>query len=499
VTGQLGPLVALRWRMVRSRRTRWGFVALASTVPLLCVGIAVLATLAPAERRLDVTLLTPTAYLSVAILAVLSPLVAGGGNELFPAEQLAAYPVTSRTYYTASLALTPLNLAWVSQLIGLIGVTTYVADGGPRVLLSLVTCLVYVGAVTAAGQALAWAVVGARSRRLGRLLTWLLGLAVVGAGGAVIATGSTVQVLDRTPTTWVVVGALAGAAGSLDRWAVTTAVLLMAAWVAVAFGRRACDWSLRQPGQQSGEADTQPVTRRRPPTSALRARLAVDRASVWRSRSLRRGLLVLAILPGVAAAVADLPWSSLVLLPALVAAGAGLLFGVNAFCLDGSGAVWLGSLPGDARLALRAKGQVIAEVCTVAVIIAVLAGSLRLGRVPSTTELLAMLACAVVSVSRVVATCLQLSVSHPYRADLRGPRDTPAPPGVMAAYSVRLALSTTLVAIWFSLAAELDDWRYPVLLAVPLLLLTARRLVAVDGRWQQAAARAEVVARVASG
>jgi hypothetical protein len=69
----------------------------------------------------------------------------------------------------------------------------------------------------------------------------------------------------------------------------------------------------------------------------------------------------------------------------------------------------------------------------------------------------------------------------------------------MAAYSVRLALSTTLVAIWFSLAADLGDWRWPLLLAVPLLLLTARRLVAVDRLWGAAAVRAEVVGRVASG
>src|SRR4051794_41953804 len=91
----------------------------------------------------------------------------------------------------------------------------------------------------------------------------------------------------------------------------------------------------------------------------------MDRASVWRSRSLRRGLLVLGILPGAAAALADLPWSSLVLLPALVSAGAGLLFGVNAFCLDGPGAVWLGSLPGDAPGAPRGQGEGIAPGCTV--------------------------------------------------------------------------------------------------------------------------------------
>ena len=86
--------------------------------------------------------------------------------------------------------------------------------------------------------------------------------------------------------------------------------------------------------------------RRRPPAGrALAELVAVDRASVWRAPALRRGAVVLALLPGLLAAGAQLPWSSLVVLPGLVAAAAGLLFGVNAFCLDGPGAVWLASLP----------------------------------------------------------------------------------------------------------------------------------------------------------
>jgi hypothetical protein len=46
--------------------------------------------------------------------------------------------------------------------------------------------------------------------------------------------------------------------------------------------------------------------------------LAIDRASVWRSPPLRRGLLVLAVLPVTAAVIASLPWSSIALLPPLL-------------------------------------------------------------------------------------------------------------------------------------------------------------------------------------
>src|SRR6185503_18087388 len=104
------------------------------------------------------------------------------------------------------------------------------------------------------------------------------------------------------------------------------------------------------------------------------------------------------------AALAGLDWPSLVMLPGLVAAGAGLLFGVNAFCLDGTGALWLASLPGDERVLFRAKAQVVAEVCTVAVVLAVAAGVPRAGRPPTAAEAIALVGCAVVSVSRVVAT-----------------------------------------------------------------------------------------------
>jgi hypothetical protein len=94
---------------------------------------------------------------------------------------------------------------------------------------------------------------------------------------------------------------------------------------------------------------------------------------------------------------------------------------------------------------------------------------------------------------------MHLSVRRPHRAELRGPRDTPAPPGVMAVYSLRLAATTTLVAVLFSVAAQLGDWRLPPLLALPFLLLSARRLVATGRVWQLAATRARVVTAVASG
>src|SRR4029450_11394147 len=105
------------------------------------------------------------------------------------------------------------------------------------------------------------------------------------------------------------------------------------------------------------------------------------------------------------------------------------------------------------------KAIVTAEVCLVAVALTLLAGSLRVdGPPPTPAQAVALTACAVVTGLRVVATCMRLSVTRPHRADLRGPRDTPAPPGAMAAYSARLALSTRLVAVVFSVLPRSARW-----------------------------------------
>jgi hypothetical protein len=133
------------------------------------------------------------------------------------------------------------------------------------------------------------------------------------------------------------------------------------------------------------------------------------------------------------------------------------------------------------------------------VALALAAGVTRAGRAPTAAEAVAVAGCALVSVSRVVATCMRLSLERPHRADLRGPRDTPAPPGAMAGYSVRLAVSTTFVAVLFSGASQLDDWRLPAALVVPFLLLSARRLVGSSHSWLDPGLRARVVATVSSG
>jgi hypothetical protein len=194
-----------------------------------------------------------------------------------------------------------------------------------------------------------------------------------------------------------------------------------------------------------------------------------------------------------------LDWASMVLLPGLVAAGAGLLFGVNAFCLDGSGALWLSSLPHPPSLAFWAKTRVLLEVCATAVFVALAAGGLRAGALPTATQLATAVGAATACCLSVTASCMGLSVRSPHRADLQGSRDTPAPPATMAAYSVRLATLTTFTGIAFSLTAYTGSPWVPLGLMLALGMLATRRLLIASRRYAVPEVRARVAATVAAG
>jgi hypothetical protein len=497
---QLGALVALRWRMIRTARVRRGLIVLMVALPVMAVLAVAVGRQLPVDRAFGVALVTPSLFLSAAALAIITPLAAGGGNQLYPADQLVAYPIRPQTVFSASLLLAPLNVVWLVQILALLAVTGLITGGGPRLVLSVATTLAYVAVVTVAGEALAWWVVGVRHSRAGRRLVWGIGAVLLVSALWVLATGFTSEVLDASPTKWVVILLLIGQNGNVALWAAGFAALASAGLVAGWCGARACAWALRRTGDAGAHPEARPVRRRAPRRTAFAELTAVDRASVWRSIPLRRGVIVLGLLPGLVAAVARVDWSTIVLLPALVAAGAGLLFGVNAFCLDASGAMWLSSLPHEPRLAFFAKARVLAEVCAGAVVLAVIAAALRAPQAPTLTELAAVAGSAVACTASVVATCLHLSIRRPHRADLRGARDTPAPPGSMAVYSARLAGVTTLTAVLLSLTSFADPWPWlPLLVAVPLTCRALLALLRTAREWDDPQVRARVVMSVVSG
>jgi len=497
--GQLQALVGLRWRMVRSRRSRGGLIALLGVLLFLLVGGVVFGqALPPGKRIFDLVLLAPTMYLVFVGLAVVAPLAAGGGNELFPEGQLVAYPIEPRTVFAGSLVVAPMNLAWLTQLLVLVTATAAIAARGPRVLLALITTVAFVVFSTVAGQALAWAVTGVRQRELGRHVTRALGITAFLLFVGLLAAGRLTAVLDHTPTRQVVIGALAGAVGQYDRWALTTGALVALTYAAARIGSRCCAWALRRTAPV-GRPELAPVVRRGPKQSVLAELSAVDRASVWRSTSLRRGCLVLAALPGGVAMLAHPTWISLTLLPGLVAAGAGLLFGVNAFCLDGGGAVFVATQPHDPSATLVAKLLITAQTCFVAVLLAVVLAATQVREEPSAAELLALVGSVVGTTMLVVAACGRLSVDRPHKADLRGPRDTPAPPATMAVYSLRLALGTTWAGLAFAGAGGSGSVTAAAAACVAVLAIAARSLVRTLVNWRSEAVRARVVTTVAFG
>ena len=497
--GQLQALVGLRWRMVRSRRAKNGLLALLGVLVVLLVGgVAVGQALPPSEELRHIILLTPTLLFVFVVLTVVAPLVAGGGNELYPEIQLVAYPIEAKTVFAGSLLIAPLNLAWMTQLVVLMTATGIASERGVGVLAALVCTAAFVVASTVLGQALAWAVVGVRQRRRGRVATRAAGLALLAGVLLVMATGTTRDLLDLVPTTQVVIGAVAGSEGQYERWGATVGVLLAIAYLAARGGSRACAWALRRTAPV-GRPELAPVTRRGPRRSVLAELGAVDRASVWRSTSLRRGCLVLAALPGVVAMLAHPTWVSLTLLPGLVAAGAGLLFGVNAFCLDGGGAVFVASQPHDPSRTLVAKLLITAQTCLLAVLLAVLLAATQVRTVPSAAEVLALAGSVVGTTMLVVAACGRLSVERPHKADLRGPRDTPAPPATMAVYSMRLALGTTWAGLAFAAAGGSGSVTAAAAACVAVLAIAVRSLLRSLVNWRSEAVRARVVTTVAFG
>ena len=206
-------------------------------------------------------------------------------------------------------------------------------------------------------------------------------------------------------------------------------------------------------------------------------------------------MTVLALMPGVVALAGNLEWQMLTVLPGLVASGGALLFGVNTWCLDGRGALWRDSLPVSPRVSFLSRVVVLMEVLLCSAALTLVLAALRAGR-PTVPELVALLCCTLVVTLQVVAAGMRWSIARPFAVDLRSARATPAPPVVMAGYSARLAVATTLTGLIFSGLATLDDARYAVSFAIVFGFWSAWRLRAATRRWEDPVVRSRVIATV---
>ena len=495
---QLRGLFSLRWRMIRSDGVRVALIVAIGVVVWLTFLVATGAHALDPVGQATAIELAPQAFLGFGVLALIAPLTTGGGNEVVPTSQLVAYPIRARTVFLGGLALAPVNLVWVLQILALVAETTLLSLHG-QVLAPAVTTAVYIAALTALGQATAWLVVGLRQTRRGRQSVAFAGAGLLLAAVLVIRAGVLNDVLAYSPTHSVVRGLRAGADGRAGQWSTVTLSLIVLTAASLWLGERTCAWALRRPGDVGATRSSRDVRRRPAHRSQLRMLVAMDRSSVWRAPALRRGGFVLGFLPTLGAAGAQVPWPSLMVLPGLIASGAGLLFGINAFCLDGSGSIFLASQPSDPVLQARAKAIVLAETVFGAVVIAAVGGSLRSPGSPTTAEVVGIVFSALACTATVVALCMASSVRRPHRADLNGPRDAVAPPGALTFASVRLAMPAALLGFSIEQSTRTGVWWSSAVIAVPVLGLCAWSLSRSLRLWSQPLVRARIVQVVSAG
>ena len=186
------------------------------------------------------------------------------------------------------------------------------------------------------------------------------------------------------------------------------------------------------------------------------------------------------------------------ILPGLVASGGALLFGVNAWCLDGRGAAVAREPARAAADGVRRAGLGARRVPGVASLVTiVLAGAARRAS-PTPTSWPRWCARCWSSPLQVVGAALRWSPTHPYPVDLRSARATPAPPAGDGRLLGAAGAQTTFTGLIFSGARTCPDWRLSVLVAIPCLPGPASASRGPPDAWQDPVARALVVTTTAA-
>lgn len=498
VLAELRALVAFRLAQVRGPARR-RLVAAVSAVPVIVAALAAVGALLPRERAGEALVLLPTVWFAFAVVSVVAGVTGASSRELLTREQGTPFPVSPAADNLGAVLMAPLNLAWMLQTALLVVTMAWVLGPAANLPLALLSTFAWIFAWTCVAQSLAWWAELLRATPAGTWSLRALGLVSFAAAAALTVTGSVITLLQASPTIGFVTAALAALdGGDTGLWARGLLVTLLGGAAALVAGARLLAAARRSSNRTQVRVESQQHARRPVAVSDFRACLRIDRAGVWRSTPMRRGLVALVVTPAAAAALAGLDWGFVVLLPGLVASGAGLLFGVNAFALDGGGALWRATLPGSPRTVLAARGVVVLEVCLAAAVLAAVASSLR---APSTLapDQAVVVACAVLAGAiQVVSRCIRWSVERPYAAALREARDQPAPPAVMAAYSLRFALATTTTGLCFSVLLRFGSAAAAVMLLMVIVLLASRRVIAALRRWDDPTVRLGVLATVAS-
>jgi hypothetical protein len=439
--------------------------------------------------------LLPSFYLGFCLLSVVSAAASGGGREVVPREQAVAFPVSTTVEHLAALLMAPLNIAWFIQGWTILGLTAYVF-GPHRLPLVIAPVLIWLFTATALAQVVGWMLEWIRRGQQGIILARLIVGATLFALLTLILLQQITHVLDKSPTVQILLIEGYGGAGVWWHYLLGVGVLVAIGFGAVLLGTVPARLALHRPLREELRLESSRHQARPNPVSDLAAMVRVDRAAIWRAVPLRRGLVVLALTPGLVAVAGNLRWGTITILPGLVVSGGALLFGVNSWCLDGRGALWRDSLPASPLLAFVSRVVVLAEVLLVAAAVTIVLATLRAGT-PTPGEAAALACATVVVIGQVVSTSMRWSVNRPFAVDMRSARATPAPPVVMAGYSARLAIWTTVTGLIFSGLAEVD-WTYSVTFALPMFGWSVYRLSRTAKQWAVPEIRSMVIATVSS-
>ncbi len=485
----------LRFRMGAVRRR-----ALSVLGAVLVLGVSAAIAIGPAyhpaagasSAATDVLIILPTALAAFVLLAVVSAAASGGGRELIPRDPASIHPISPTTDHLGALLLAPLNIAWLIQAWGLLGITAF-AVGSEQVVKAQLIVVLWLAAGTAFAQVLAWTLEGVRRVPHGIVGIRMLNVVVLGTALGLQLSNQIIDIFDRIPTRVVVLAMLDD---GWSHWLAASGAILVGFVVLAGFGAVPAHVAAHRVARDELRVESGRYAARSLARSDLAALVRTDRGSVWRAVPMRRGVVVLALGPGIVAVLGNLQWSSMTVLPGLVASGGALLYGVNAWCLDGRGALWRESLPVDPRTVFDARALVLAEFLLAASLMTVAVAAIRAG-VPSAPEVSALVATLLVVTVQVVGAAMRWSSKRPYAVDLRSSRATPAPPSMMVAYSARLALSTTVTGLFFSFLSQSDDWSLSIFFAIAMLAWSGLRLLRVRTLWTDPSERARVITTVA--
>lgn len=467
---------------------------------LVTVAIALVPAWIPTTPRFSkgsVIALMPTAYAGFLVLAATSAIASGGGRELIARDQAVVFPISSIVEHLGALLMAPLNIAWILQCWLLLGVSAY--GLGPEGLPWIIPMtLLWVVCATALAQVIAWTMEAIRRGPAGLVVSRFVVAAMILIGAGAVATHRLAPFLDSLPLLRLVLAAaVASTDGFTWTWFSYMSLLVMVTVGAVLLGVLPARAALRRMPRDEARLETGHYRARPDAGSDFWSLVRVDRASIWRSVPLRRGVAVLALLPGLIAIGGALEWRMLTMLPGLVASGAALLFGINAWCLDGRGALWRDALPVDPSTVFAARTWVTLELLLVSSAATIALAAVRAGQ-PTKAEFAALVCTWLVVALQVVNAAMRWSIAHPFAVDLRSARATPAPPMSMVGYSARLAWITTVTGLVFSGLSLSPRWELCLIFALPMVTWSLWRLARAEKRWLEPVTRSRVVATVAA-